>query len=362
MADPATLQLAELRKRLEQRTVPPVVLYHGDSPTFLKKALAITLEVRLSAKQRSLNSETLDGRATSPEEWLMHVRTADMFSVGRVVVVEDTDALFAIKSKKGKKDDDGPSPEVEALRNYLTGPDRRNLLVLTAANVDKRSRMYKALQTKDAIFDFSPLTNANEVARFIADLFRRRGYEVEQRTVSFLAESLGNSVEAIVSEVEKLIQHSENSSRIYHNDVEDMVQRLKGHKIWDFTGAVMTRNTAESLVILGRLFDALIDSDRKISKDALPLMLVTSLERPFRLAATTLDLLEQGASEGEIAKAIGCSPKAVYFRIREARAFTMEEIEVAMSRLRNVDRMLKSTSVPPRLLLEQFVVDVTLRR
>ena len=110
MADPATLQLAELRKRLEQRTVPPVVLYHGDSPTFLKKALAITLEVRLSAKQRSLNSETLDGRATSPEEWLMHVRTADMFSVGRVVVVEDTDALFAIKSKKGKKDDEPGEP------------------------------------------------------------------------------------------------------------------------------------------------------------------------------------------------------------------------------------------------------------
>jgi DNA polymerase III delta subunit len=70
------------------------------------------------------------------------------------------------------------------------------------------------------------------------------------------------------------------------------------------------------------------------------------------------DLLDDGVSPRQVEKELGVHSFVAEKSTRQARAWEMGELERALTRLRDVDRGIKTGAMDPQLALELFVVDI----
>lgn len=364
--------MLELRRRLAVGDLPPVLLLVGESATSTRQALDVILDSVFPAGDRSLGLTTLNGRDSSPGEWSMKVRTRPMFGPRRVVVVDEADQWLSGSGSDDDPESDTPgtgkkksrNQEMDAVLGLLRQKNAAGLLILIAKQVDARLKLLRELQTMGALLDLSPFDDQSSPRSFVLSLFRERGVQVDEEAVAFLLDAIGESVDALTLEVEKLSDHAGDSRRVTLDDAQAMVQRLRGHKYWDLADAAVRRDTRQSLVILGRMFDSLVDSKTKVNTAGLPLVLLAVLAGRFEQLAAVHQASDQRLEELSLSLQTGPKPVNLWLlrKLRgEAQEFTRSELEDILSKMKEVDGRLKSTSHSPRVLLESLIVTICTR-
>lgn len=366
--------LSEFTKMVTSGVFPPVLLLAGGSPAALRSGVQSILCAVAPGQDASLNSETMDGRETTPSHWLSRVRTVPMFGARRVVVV--TEAEHWLGGNKDQKDEDEENEEeagskttrtsklrqeeLNSLLPHLQSTGKKGLLILLSSRVDGRLKLVAELGRLNALFLLDPMAGSSSVGDFIRGKFARNKVRIDTEAVAFLVEVLGASSEAIETEVDKLVSHAGNGGRVTLADAELLVQRLQGHKYYELADALIDRDGERALRILSRMFDFLIDAPNKVSSSGLPLLLLAVILGKFeQLAALSSAPTEQ---QEAILRRFGVSPKAMPYVMRDMRrrlsTFSVDELEQVLTRIHEVDARLKSTSLSPKLLLEDLVVGI----
>ncbi len=368
--EPKAMQ--DLRHRLATGDLPAVLLLVGESATTTRQALDVILDFVLPARDRLMCLTTLNGRDSSPGEWSMKVRTRPMLGARRVVVVDEADQWLAGSGSDGDTEGDPPGAgrkkvrnhEMDAVLGLLHTKNTAGLLILVARQVDARLKLLRELQTLGALLDLSPFDDQSSPRSFVFSLFRERGVQVEDEAVTFLVDAIGDSVDALTLEVEKLSDHAGDSRRVTLDDAQAMVRRLRGHKYWDLADAAVRRDARQSLVILSRMFDSLVDSKTKVNAAGLPLVLLAVLAGRFEQLAAVHQASDQRLEELSLSLQSGPKPVNLWLlrKLRgEAQEFTPSELENILSMMNEVDGRLKSTSHSPRILLESLIVTICTR-
>jgi len=343
--------LQSWHRRIREDSLPPLTVVYGKSEPLVRKSVELLLEHCFAQGGRGLNHHTFDARSSRPSEWLVAARTAPMMAAHRVVVVTDAEVCF--KSDGGLDDD-----AVAALVSFAAGGARKGRVVMTARAVDKRSSLAKALVERQALFEFEIFQRDNEVHDFIRDAFRKRGISVDGGAVAFLADALGRSADAIITEVDKLTEYAGETRAISRADAEEMVQRLREHNLFDLNRALMQRDTMRVLTILDRMFNNLVATRKKVAASALPLLILsTCIEGEFRKLAIAKGFEDANDAQG-LARRLNLRETVAGIILSNARRITDKEIAAALSGVRSVDKRLKSTSLAPRLLLEELCLSI----
>ena len=356
------------RDRVKGGTLPPVSALCSDSDTVVRTAMDILVSHAFSKGDKGLNHHVMDGKSTGPSGWLMTARTAPMLASRRVVQVSDADQWLRREAAKSNPE------EIEALTAYATSGSTRGTIVLVARTVEAGSPLTRSLDELGAVFRFKLQTKGGSIQAFIRDLFKKRGIMVDAGAVSYLADALGTSTDAIVTEVEKLTEYGREVGLITVDDAKEMVGRLRGHQFYEFSQAVAQRNGATALTVLDRMYNNLVDARKKVSMAGLPLILLSYLEGEFWSLAVAKGFTES-RDIGELsrrlalrrAKAGKKAPAPVSEFVAQkimgnARKFSEGEIAAALSGIREVDKRLKSTALPSRILLEELVVSICAKK
>lgn len=355
------------RAVLGKDALPPVILMIVGSDDIYQEALSGLLDRVFKEGNRDLNIQRVDASATKSAQCAVDVRVSPMMAKKRVVCVTNADVWFVADkekeekppqesgktTRKGKpKPSKGEGAHTDLLE-LARGSFRRGHIILRAYSPDRRSALYKALEEFNAVFDFSSLGEGQDLLRNIQAELKRRGVEAERAAVEFLADALGGNAEALFTEMDKLAELVPAGRILTLDGARANVQRLRGHKLYELANAVAERRTADALVLLGRMFENLLDAGKKVQASGVPLIILATLESEIRkLAQASAPKLTSDA----LATKLGIPEWGARKSLQNAKRFTQAELDAALRHLRHADRRLKSTPLPARMVLEELVV------
>jgi len=185
---PATFEeiISDLRKRIFK----PVYFLAGDEPYYIDLITDFIAEKVLSEEEKAFNQVIIYGEETSINSVIETSRRFPMMASHQVVIVKEAQAL----------------KKIEDLSIYLDKPLLSTILVLNFKYrvLDKRTKLYKALDTQAVYFESMRLRDY-QVPPWIERYLMTKGIKINPDASAMLTEFLGTDLHKIVNELDKLL-------------------------------------------------------------------------------------------------------------------------------------------------------------
>jgi DNA polymerase-3 subunit delta len=274
-----------------------------------------------------------DGTTADAEEILAAANTLPFMAERRLVVVRDADKL-------GRE-------AAEAITEYCAAPAEHTALVLVARKLAKNTRLYKAVDRLDGVFEYKA-PKRNELPALVGEMFEERGKTVDREGAVAVVDAVGTDLRALESEVDKIAAHAGDGARLGADDVAQVVSATAPTSVFDYLDALGARDASEALKLLARL---IADGERVPGLHQLSVRHVRSL-----LSVRTL--LDRDAPQAEIAATLGRPGWLVRRLAEQARRFHEDELVRALRSAAATEADMKTSRVDARLALEKWVAEV----
>jgi DNA polymerase-3 subunit delta len=218
---------------------------------------------------------------------------------------------------------------LETLKNSSEG----TMIVFQAGEVDKRSALYKWIEKKGEAVEFksfAPWEQA-EHERWVRARVHQAEKKISDRAVELLAETVGNNLRLIVSEIEKLVIYSGERGEITAEDVEQLV--LPGEtSAFELLDSLREKNLKLSL----SLFKTLLKNKEDL------LSLLSLIAKQYRTMLQIKAGPNAGRDPWQIARAIGGSPYFIKKCAAGINRFSTGELKAALAKLLEANLKLKT--------------------
>jgi DNA polymerase-3 subunit delta len=323
--------LEELEKDLAA-AIRPVYLVLGPEEYHCDQALAILKSRITTPGAADFDCSAFTAGSSRVAEILEAANIYPMLSPRRLVVIEDV----------GKFKD----AEAETLLEGLASISRRSTVILTAIELDKRKKFYKAFQKDFCLCEF-PRLKGPALARWADDFVRKNGYRISAGALKRVVDVAGSDLRTLASEFEKLMLYAGAEKIIPDAVIEDLVRVSRQQSIFDLTNAVGRRDRGGALRSLGNL----------LGMGEHPLVIVTMLARHCRQTLMAIEGLRERRNPRDIASAAQIPSFTIDQFLAEARAANPDTVKDMYIRLAEIDRQLKSSSLDGRALLECLICE-----
>ena len=338
-------------KDLKARKFQPVYVFHGEEPYYNDQLVQYIEEHVLSADEKEFNFTLLYGADVSPEDVIVAARRFPMMADVQVTIVKEAQAMKR------------PGPDVfQRLVPYLENPNKTTILVLffrgskiakravsggdevekeekpTAskgvAKVKRRS-FYDA--AKDHVFVESAKLREDKIPEWAAQYFQKKGFRIQARAAILLAESLGNELDKVAGEAQKLMINHALGYEFTEKDIEQLVGVSKEYSLFELQKALSTRN-----VLKANRIAYFMGQQEK----ALPIQMVLSGLLGYFAKVLQYHWLKGNASTGDIAAAMGINPYFMRDYETAARNFNPGKVIRIIHHLRDYDMRSKGWGAP----------------
>lgn len=328
------------------------------------EAARLFLELVMSAGWNQERWERLEAPLTRSE-------LEELFGEAGPEAKEEVEALLAYCRSRGWSLSGGGGVEGQRLIAYLEhGLPPWDSLLLTAARVDRRIRLYKRFEEKGAAIDLALTRDkSGRVSRdALKEFLRRRlgeaGKRIEPQAAEVILDRAGEELWALHQELEKLFLYVGEEPWIKTRDVEEVILDQSEGWIFDLTRSIAER---DPLTALGHLARLLAQGDH-------PLRLLGAIASEVRRLLSARQFLEGDLSQSwkremsfeQFQRAVlKQGPPLLtrnaygdYKAFQSAERFTTAELVRALERIYQADLRLKSSSHPPRLALERLLLEM----
>jgi DNA polymerase-3 subunit delta len=238
------------------------------------------------------------------------VRTLPMMVPRRVVTVLQAETLLV-----PKRESEAASRALDQLEALFKRPEPQTTLVLVAAAIDKRSRMYRLLQKHATIVECGVVADLADAERFVRSRVAAGGAAIEPAAARLIAQRAGTDVKRLRADVERLMLYALGQKQITVDDVREVTGPAALQDDWAMTNAIEAGQAADALRQLALMLDA-------------------------------------GAPPEKILGQLGWVVRAKFPGVAPA------SVRPAVDALFRTDQDLKSSAGDPRVLLERLVVEL----
>ena len=338
-------------KDLKAKKFHPVYIFHGEEPYYNDQLVQYIEENVLSVDEKEFNFTTLYGADVSPEDVIVAARRFPMLADVQVTIVKEAQAM----KRSG--------PDVfQRLVPYLENPNKTTILVLffrgtkiakravsggddaeqeeksaegKSAGKKKKRSFYDA--AKDHILVESVKLREDKIPEWAAQYFQKKGFRIQARAAILLAESLGNELEKVAGEAQKLMINHAPGYEFTEKDVELLVGVSKEYGLFELQKALSTRN-----VLKANRIAYFMGQQEK----ALPIQMVLSGLLGYFAKVLQYHWLKGNASHGDIASAMGVNPYFLRDYETAARNFNPAKVIKIIHHLRDYDMRSKGWGTP----------------
>ncbi|HYA88026.1 MAG TPA: DNA polymerase III subunit delta [Nitrospirota bacterium] len=317
---------------LKQHKIPPLYLFYGEEEFLIQEALDLLIDAVVEPGAREFNFNVLYCRDTAASDIVSIAQTLPFMSEKRLVIAKEVDALKAA--------------DLEELVPYLNDPSPSTCLVLVSnlGRYEKKS-VTAAVESHGGTIRFYPLLD-REIAGWIESRAKSLGVTIQQDASQYLWQTIGNDLQKIKNELEKVIIHLQDRKTITFDDVKTVVGDFREYSSFDLAAALGQKNTEKALLILSRL----------LQEGEAPVGLLGSVAWNFRRLLQAKSMEAAGISSDEIMK----KQRVIFHQARlfkeQMRRYTMDELRETFSVLLAADRALKSSGLNGRLVLERMIL------
>ena len=277
-----------------------------------------------------------DMNTSSISDILDEVSMISLFSSEKVVIgynfdiskINDNDRDYLIRYLNNNNSNDR-----DYLIRYLNNNNSNDrYIILIAGKVDGRSKDYKIFKDKFKIIDLLQIDNGKDIYKYVEDYIKDRGYKIDKYNLDYLVELLGNDINNINNEIDKILLYLNDDKVISREVIDKLVSDNIDNIMYEFTNAVLDRDYEK----ISKMYN-----DFKIENVGYD-YLIGSLGNALRGALVIKILYNQGNSNSEIAKFIGKKEFYVKKMIERLYNYAVDDLCVMIDKLGIIDREYKS--------------------
>lgn len=289
-------------------------IFHGDDSHSQRETLA-EIESRLGdATMVDLNTNHLQGRDLILSDLLHACNSVPFLAEKRLVIVEDllvSEPLF-----------------LEELQEYLPNlPDTTRLVLLESKELSESNPILLLAINEDSgyVKSFMRPMGLN-LERWIRRKVSDGDGSISSRAVHLLAINVGNDLNLLDQEIEKLLLYK-NGESIEPEDVTLLCPYVAEASIFDLVDAMGNRNGKIAAQILTKKLDEGTD----------PAFLFAMVIRQFRLLIQTKELAQEGCQQSEIANRLNIHGFVAGKVMQQSHNFDAAQLEEIYAHLLEID-------------------------
>lgn len=331
----------ELKKQLKEKLAPVYLLY-GTEP-YLKQHYVNLLIKKAAGEERSFNFNRFDG---APDMQALYDAASQfpLMHPTKCVLVCDYDLEKA------------PAAELEKLLQIVAEPLDTTVLLFwfdtVEINIKKAAKFKKLAAAAEKrggqAVELNRRTPA-ELQRLLCDGAARRGCRLEPTTARYMIETCSDDLQTLLGELEKLCAYGAGE-HITREMIDKVAVRKVDVSIYNLAKALTAGRIEEAMRLLDDLFFQRVE----------PIVILSSLSAPY------VDMLRAKAAEAAGQRADAVAADFGYygtaFRLKNAsyaaKRLGMDQLRRSLTVLLEADGSLKGSRTPPRVVLEQTLIQL----
>ena len=321
--------MKSLNEDLKTGKFKQIYLLYG-AEAYLKKQYKERFIKAMLPQGDTMNYAYYEGKNTDIKEVIDLAETLPFFAERRLIVFEDT-GFF----KSSGAD----------LADYISDMPATTYFIFIENEVDKRSKLYKAVKAKGHIVELNA-QDENTLRKWILSLIKKEGKQMEPSDVAYFLNKVGTDMENITKELEKLVCYCIDRPTITREDIDAVcVTQITSH-IFEMVNAVANKDQRKALDLYYEL----------LALKEPPMRILFLLIREYRILFQVRALLKQGYGKKEIASKAGLHPFAAGRYMDEAKRFRMRELRAVMEEGADIEQRVKTGLLTDHLAVELFLV------
>ena len=292
---------------------------------YLKKQYKERFVKAMLPEGDTMNYAYYEGKSTDVKEVIDLAETMPFFAERRLIVFENTGFFKSAGSE---------------LADYIKDMPETTYFIFVENEVDKRSRLYKAVKAKGHIVELST-QDEGTLKRWIQGI-----KQMSDSAILYFLGKVGTDMENNRKELEKLICYALDRDTITKEDVDAVcVTQITNH-IFDMVNAVADKDQRRALDLYYDL----------IALKEPPMRILFLMIRQYRILFQVKALIKQGYGRKEIASKAGLHPFAAGKYMEQAKRFRMQELRAVMEDGAEIEQRVKTGLLTDNLAVELFIV------
>lgn len=337
-------------------------VFHGDEEFRCSRAVAKLKAQIMNDGMGDLNIVVLDGKKVGLGELIGACNAVPFLTDRRLVIVEGLlGRLEPRASSRAKKREKSRSPSAseleyaDKLAAYLPDlPPSTRLVFVERKRLSSHNPILKqATDSSEAYVREFKQPGSGALQDWIRRQARRKGADITGDAVRMLISFVGQNMRLLDQELEKLVALVNYSGTINGDDVKALVHATHDPNIFSLVDALGLRDRQRAMLELQEL----------LATGASDLYLLAMMARQIRLILSVKDLVEEkGLAPDATRRELRISHRFILEKLlRQARWFSIEELEMIQRRMLGIDQAIKTGSIEGILALELLVVEVCRR-
>ena len=232
---------AQVVKDIQLRKFSPVYFLQGDETFFIDNIMEHIEKLALEESQKSFNQYVMYGKETSFEQVISTARKFPMMGERQVILVKEAQEM-----KGWQKEADQ-----QLFLSYLENPMPSTVLAFAYKykTLDKRTKLGKSID-KLALTVLSKSIYDDQVPGWIEGYVKAVEASIDQETCMLMAESIGNNLQRIANEIDKLLINAGEDRKITSDLVHKYVGISREYNVFELQKALSGRNENRALKIV----------------------------------------------------------------------------------------------------------------
>ena len=307
------------------------LLYSGDG-AILNKEIN-DLEKKLDISDNDIiyyNIDDIDGI-------INEASTIGMFSLNKFIII-NMDSYF-----KDKKD----IPNINLLENYFDSYNSNSYLVFVcnSDSIDSRKKIVNLIKKYGIVKKLE--VNDNYLNDYVNNYLKDNGYKINNGDVVYFINRVGNNINNVTNELDKLMLYKINDKIINRNDIDLLTVENIDDSIYDLVNCILKNDNEKAI----KLYNNFIDNGMDVNQ------IVAIIAAQIRLLYQVKRLYNSGKSNDEIAKILEF--KSVYrvkYLLNDSYYYSESDLVKYLSKLADIDNAIKTSNCDGNMLMQLFIV------
>ena len=203
-------------------------------------------------------------------------------------------------------------------------------MILVGSKIDGRKKNYKILKDNFKIIDVDKV-DLDNIYEYIDNRIKDNGYKIDNYNIDYLLSKIGNDINNINSELDKLFIYKDSDKKINKEDIDLLILDNIDNVIYEFTNAILDEDIDK---VKGMYDRFMIDN---IGFD----YLLSTVAGSFRTNLIIKILYSKNMSNFEIGKVIGKKEYFVKKSLDRLYRYSLDDLKDYINKLSIIDRDFK---------------------
>ena len=222
----------DIAKNIKNGKFEPVYLLMGEEDYYIDRIADYIADNALDENEKEFNLTVVYGMDTDMASIVNNAKRYPMMSERQVVMVKEAQNLKSW----------------DELGFYLQKPLNSTVLVFCYKHgaMDKRKKIVAEIEKNGVVFESKKLKE-NMLPGFISSYLKRRKMEIEDKAAEMMADFVGNDLNRMAGELEKLIiTMPKGKNRITPDEIERNIGISKDYNNFELKSALIAKDTLKA--------------------------------------------------------------------------------------------------------------------